>query len=366
MGRRRALIHAAMERADVTHLVVCGANRFGSGVQWLTNWPVTREAMVLVQPGEQDVLLVQFLNHVPNARWVARDADVRWGGPSTAVTMAELLARRAPVRVGVIGPLTMGSSSKLTRVAPLVDMNETYTRLRMIKSQEEIEFLEVGAALTDRGMEAVATYARPGTSELDLAAAVEASYRAEGAKDHVHYFAITSMHDPSQCVPAQYQARRAVKAGDAVSAEISASFWDHPGQVLRSFTVAAEPTPLYRDLHDAADAAFEAVTGVLRPGATCREVVDAASVIEDAGFTTYDDLLHGFVGGYLPPILGSKSRTVEAIPNITFEEGMTVVVQPNVITPDERAGVQTGELVLITGNGCRSLHDVPRGMRRLD
>ena len=44
---------------------------------------------------------------------------------------------------------------------------------------------------------------------------------------------------------------------------------------------------------------------------------------------------------------------------------MTVVLQPNVITPDERAGVQTGELMLVTESGCESLHDYPRGFRRI-
>lgn len=43
---------------------------------------------------------------------------------------------------------------------------------------------------------------------------------------------------------------------------------------------------------------------------------------------------------------------------------MTVVIQPNVITPDERAGVQTGELTLVTGTGCESLHHFPRGFRQ--
>ena len=37
-------------------------------------------------------------------------------------------------------------------------------------------------------------------------------------------------------------------------------------------------------------------------------MIEAARVIEDAGFTTIDDLLHGYGGGYLPPILGSASR----------------------------------------------------------
>jgi Xaa-Pro dipeptidase len=88
-------------------------------------------------------------------------------------------------------------------------------------------------------------------------------------------------------------------------------------------------------------------------------------VIEDAGFTTRDDLVHGFVGGYLPPVLGSASRTLEEVPDFTFEAGMTVVVQPNVVTPDERAGVQTGELVAVTSDGFERLHHFDRGLLRI-
>jgi Xaa-Pro dipeptidase len=40
-------------------------------------------------------------------------------------------------------------------------------------------------------------------------------------------------------------------------------------------------------------------------------------------------------------------------------------VQPNVCTPDERAGVQTGELVLVTDRGADRLHSFPRGLLRL-
>jgi hypothetical protein len=38
-----------------------------------------------------------------------------------------------------------------------------------------------------------------------------------------------------------------------------------------------------------------------------------------------------------------------------------VVIQPNVVTPDGKAGVQTGEMVLITDNGIERLHTMPRG-----
>ena len=45
--------------------------------------------------------------------------------------------------------------------------------------------------------------------------------------------------------------------------------------------------------------------------------------------------------------------------------GMTVVVQPNVVGPDGTAGVQTGELVLITKDGIERLHSFPRGFARV-
>ena len=65
MRRRHEALAALM--ADVDHVLVYGANRSGTAVGWLTRWPVTREAVVVVTPGERDVLYVGFYNHVPNA-----------------------------------------------------------------------------------------------------------------------------------------------------------------------------------------------------------------------------------------------------------------------------------------------------------
>jgi hypothetical protein len=42
-----------------------------------------------------------------------------------------------------------------------------------------------------------------------------------------------------------------------------------------------------------------------------------------------------------------------------FEHGMTVVIQPNPITPDERMGLQLGALTVVGEDGAESLHGVP-------
>lgn len=365
---RRDALADVMRAQGVDHVLVYGANRFGSAVPWLTRWPVTREALVVFTPGERDLLLVDFYNHVPNARRIATAATVEGAAPSGIARAADELRRRgaAGKRIGVIGPLGFRAHARLAELASeVVDLGGAYTKLRLRKSAEELEWIRRGCALTDLAVEALADGARPGVDELQLGNLVERAYVGAGGTTHIHYFAATSMAAPVMGVPAQWPTTRVLQAGDALTCEISASWWDHPGQVLRTFAIAGEPTAQFAELHAVADAAFDAVVGILRPGATAADVVAAARVIEDAGYTTRDDLMHGFVGGYLPPVLGSDSRQLEPIPDFTFEAGMTVVVQPNVCTLDETAGVQTGELLHITEDGVERLHAVERGLVRV-
>jgi Xaa-Pro aminopeptidase len=368
MRRRREALETLMDESGVDRVIVYGADRSGSAVQWLTGWPVTREAAVVVGGGEQDTLFVQFYNHLPLARQLATSADVRWGGESTITSAVEELSRRGRrrQRVGVIGPLPFTAGAVLAaETAEVVSLGPQYTSLRLVKSPEELDWMRAGARLSDAGMLALEAQLRSGLTEHELADIVERAYVPEGGTTQIHYFGVTSMAAPDRCVPAQFTSDRRVEPGDAVTIELSAQYWGYAGQVLRTFAVEADPTPLYRDLHDAADAAFDAVVATLRDGATPQEVVEAAGVIEQAGFTVWDDLVHGYGGGYLPPVLGSRSRPAGPLPSQRFLAGMTVVVQPNVVTRDGAAGVQTGELVIVTPDGAESVHDVPRGFRRV-
>ena len=80
MARRRAAVEAALAAAGCDHLVFCGANRAGSSVQWLAQWPVTAEAVGVLTPGKPDALFVQYANHAPLAGRLADRAEVAWGG----------------------------------------------------------------------------------------------------------------------------------------------------------------------------------------------------------------------------------------------------------------------------------------------
>ena len=66
---------------------------------------------------------------------------------------------------------------------------------------------------------------------------------------------------------------------------------------------------------------------------------------------------------YAKPALGLDARLPAIVDSDypRFSTGMMMVLQPNVITKDQRAGVQTGALDVITETGAKSLHTAPRG-----
>jgi Xaa-Pro aminopeptidase len=368
MQRRRAVLGRELERRGISYALMYGANRSGSAVMWLTGWPVTREALLVMAPGQDDdVLLVSFFNHVPQARRLSA-TRVEWAGTSAVATALDLIAGRGrlPSRIGLAGPLPFDQYRLLAGQVPdVVDLNAACTRLRLVKSGEEMAALRRGAALSDAAITALAGALRPGETDYEVLAATEQAYTAQGGLHHIHYLGISAMDQPALAVPAQWPTGRVIRPGDVITCEISAATVpDYAGQVLRTFTVGAPPTALYSELHAVAAAAYDAIAAALMPGARAADLAAAASVIEQAGLTAIDDLVHGFGGGYLPPVVPAPGRSLPA-PDFTLAAGMTVVVQPNIVTPDGRAGVQTGELLLVTENGPQRVHAYPQGLQQM-
>ncbi|MFW6033843.1 MAG: M24 family metallopeptidase [bacterium] len=364
---RELLAHAALDA-----LVVFGWSAIGRAVQadvhYVSNYLGMRDNYVLFPLEGEPVLFVQGYNHVPNASRVSVLDDVRWGGPSNGETLGDELRKRNLRRVGVVGLMPYQHHEAMRRAAgegtTFVDVTGPFRRLRTVKSEEEIAWLRRGAHYTDLALEALESELRPGLSEVDLGQIVEAAYRPHGGMTVFHYITSTTMRDPDSCVPAQVLSRRKIRAGDIVTVEISAAYEGYAGQGLRSYAVGEEPTPLFRHLHETAEQVFSELVETIKAGATTEDVLAAGDRIAADGFTIRDDLLHGFGIGLLPPSLGTRS-TPHDNGEWTFSDNETVVVQPNVVTRDERAGVQTGQLCRVTQDGLESLHRYPLRLVRV-
>lgn len=364
MESREARLLELADARDLDAVLVVEAGRAGSATGWIIGWPVTAEAVTVLGRDLPRTMYIQHFNHLPLARQIAWRTAVEWGRKSGVAEAADLMKRSGVRRVGLMGRLPMGQFEALAGIFELTDLNADYTRLRLVKSSEEIRWMELAAALTDLGIAALAEGARPGMTERELGALVESGFLRHGATSFLHYFLATPMAASDGGVPRQYGSTRPLAAGDMLSTEISADFWGYTGQVLRTFFVGAEPTPAYREMHEVAEAALDAILAKVKPGTTAGELLDASAVIEEAGFTIIDDLVHGYGGGYLPPVLGTASRpSAVPRPDLTLAENMCLVVQPNVTTTDGMAGVQTGHLIQVTADGYRDLQRFPRGCR---
>ena len=216
--------------------------------------------------------------------------------------------------------------------------------------------------MTDAALQSLIDNVKPGMREYELGAIVETSALNAGGLLHLCYLSSGSQTGAGACVPRQNLSNRVIERGDVINTEISVSWWGYSGQMHRPIFIGAQPTDLYRRLWDTTLEAYERGVKCLRAGATSEDVLDAGDVIAERGFTINDAYLHGFGIGLLPPSIGTResvARRGELGPKFTFEENMCVVVQPNVVTHDESAGLQLGNLFRITRDGAECLHELP-------
>ena len=365
--RRRALVGEFIEEHELDGLVVFGwsaQNRTAQAdVYYLSGYLGMRDNYVVLSAGGETTLFAQSYNHVPNATEVSFLDDLRWGGVDNGETVGEELLRRGLRNVGVVGWMPYQQHASMRRTTgeqcQFEDVTPSFRKIRLKKSPEELEWLQQGAAFTDAALAGLRDALKPGIREYQLAAGIETSYLADGGTTGFYYLASTPMSQPERCVPSQVLSNRVIEIGDVVTCEIAIAYAGYAGQCLRTFTVSADPTPQIAELHATAEDVYHGVANAIRTGAGIEDVWEASDAISERGFTIRDGLVHGYGIGLLPPSIRTRETTHGVDDDWVFEAGQTIVIQPNVISPDETVGVQVGELCVVTDQGARSLHSYP-------
>lgn len=369
--RRYAAVRAEMEKRDLDAVVAAGDSAFrGSNhanVYWLTNWLDPYAAYAVLPRNGSPFLVISNPLYVHSARRAAVVDDVLGvynPGRTIGERLLDLGLGRA--RIGLSGVRHVGRASmayehqrELAATLPeahFEDALDVMQAARMLKSAEEVQWFERGAEFTDRAIHAIAEHLRPGMPEYELSAHIQASFLADGGALMFHFLGATQMEAPELIFPWQYPSTRVIERGDVLLTEISVSYWGYAGQIQRPFAVGAGPTAEFRRLYELAADCYRAVFEALVPGATDADVRRAAEFIERAGCKTLDVLLHGWGITIEPPRTDLSCAMIKReLQSFTVEPGMLFVIQPHVVSPDERRGVQVGNLVLIEETGPRSL-----------
>jgi Xaa-Pro aminopeptidase len=316
-----------------------------------------------MQSDKEPVILMQLFNHFPMARVMSWIKDVRWAGANTNRSVEELVRERGleTKKIGLVGSIGYQIYNSLREKYPnatFVDLTGKLRMMRTVRSTEEIERIHMASKLTDQSIEALAKDLKAGMREDEIPAVIETVYLKQGGYAGIHFMSSMPMRAPDFPVPSQFHSNRKLQKGDCLITEISGAYSGYSGQIHRTFSIREGPTPEWQKMHDTAIEAFEVLAKVIKAGATMTEAEEAAEVIHQRGYSTYDDLVHG-VNQY-PPIFQTKTRKRHESPQFTFRENMVIVIQPNLITHDEKMGLQFGETLVVKKNGCESLNTYRR------
>ena len=378
--RRKDLARDLMRREGLSALVIfgnSGINRHNeANVFWLTNYLDLHHNYLALPLDGEATLLTGLVNHVPNARLVSVIDDTRWGTYEPAKEIVARLKKDGigKGRVGLVGiNATFGMGMPYQHYKTLsdslpevewVDVTRDYARLRVIKSEEEFDWLKIAAEYTDDTVSALEHETKIGMTEHDLIGIIEASYRRKGGQPHIAFLRSMPMDAPTACVPAQNVTDRVIQKGDVIIMEISASYWGYSGQIHRPIAVGQDPTSEWQKLFKVGEQAYGRMCEAMRPDANEGDIIKASSVIGESGYRIYDDLIHGYGVDIHPPLIDQTCceywEGKAPIPaGKSFAEDMAMVIQPNPITPDERMGLQVGALTRVTKNGAVSLQKYP-------
>jgi len=373
--RRFAAVRAEMERNGLDAIIAAGDSAFRfsnhANVHWLTNWLDPYAAYAVITRDHDPILIISNPLYLHTARRASVAKEVH-GVYTPGKTMGERLIELGfgKGRIGLAGVRNVGRASmafehqrELVATMPdasFADALDVMQEARRIKSAEEIVWFEKGAEFTDRTIDAIKAHLRAGIPEYELSAHIHQSFLGDAGGLMFHFLGATPMDAPELIFPWQYPSTRVMRRGDVLLTEISVGYWGYAGQIQRAFTVDAEPTKEFRQLYDTAAEAYERIFEVLKPGNTHEDILEAASIIEKRGYKTLDVLIHGWGITIEPPRADLSCAMIkrECLP-FTVEENMLFVIQPHIISADEKRGVQVGNLVAIEKSGARSLQKSP-------
>jgi len=278
-----------------------------------------------------------------------------------------LAASGRPSRIGVeLGVIPYHLHEKLRGHLPgteLVDVGDLFEELRIIKSREELDILELAGNVAKIGADAFLEALHENATELSVAAhAVHAMNIALGslapnAATSTYAYAQFGRHT---LTPHLHPTTQRLKYGDVIGLNVFPVVWGYCAELERTL-VFGPMTKQARRAMDAVNEARDVAIDALRPGAKANDIDRAArAVLERHGYG--DNIRHG-TGHAHGIMIGSAGREERGELRIyndrVVETGMANSIEPGLYFPEE-AGFRHSDVFFVTETGARCVTQFPR------
>ncbi len=164
----------------------------------------------------------------------------------------------------------------------IVDASELINALRVVKSDEELDFVVRASNLADDALDAAIQNAKPGVFEGDILASMHSAIYQGGGDDPANEFIIGSGENALLC--RYHTGRRHLSASDQLTLEFAGVYRHYHACLMRTIVVG-QPNERQKQMHMACCEALESCENALKPGVAVGDVFDVhAQVMDDYGF----------------------------------------------------------------------------------
>lgn len=163
--------------------------------------------------------------------------------------------------------------------ATLEDASGLVDRVRVVKSEAELEYARTAGRLADEALEAGLALTKAGADEGEILAAMQGAVFAGGGDYPGNEFIIGSGPDALLC--RSKSGRRKLNAQDQLTLEWAGSYRHYHAAMMRT-VIIGEPTPQHEKMLEACTTALIAVEASLVPGKTAGDVFDAHAEAMDS------------------------------------------------------------------------------------
>ncbi len=378
--RRYKSVRASMEKRGLSYLLVAGdSGKYDSNfanIRYLTMLGGNGEEGFLIFPLDGDPVYIAWIGghglklSLKFRTWID---NVKVGYPHWSQAILETLKETGmqhSEKVGVVGLggeiavegtiryVTFEKVKRSLRSSKFENATEILEQARLIKSEEEIECLRIGARIDDKANEALLRAAKPGVNELEAHAAMHFEMLKEGSEQPL-FFIWESGRSPVHA--SKDMTGRTLREGDVILTEFGSKYCGYHSHTQRPVAVGKVPKE-YQQLYDVAIRAYQEAFEKVRPGMTIEELdYTFNKPVSDAGYVYLNPHFHG-VGLETPEYPYGRNPSWSqsfSNPNTRIQAGWVIAFQPMAVKKDLSKGIHVGDPVVVTSNGAKRLSRLP-------
>ncbi len=219
-------------------------------------------------------------------------------------------------------------------------------RMRMVKSEAELELIREAEKITDMGCQAGLDAAVPGNTDKDVCNAFESVLREHGD------LYISTPSDVCAglrtCSYINQPIGKKLEPGDLIKMDSGARFQMYSGDISRCKVVGADPTPDQRKLLETVLRMNLEVIANIKPGVKTSELSEISKrVAVDAGYEP--SMVARLTGHGIG--LDIHERPDYGVDETVLQPNMVITVEPTVMVPN-LGGVRIEDVVRVTETGA--------------